>query len=103
VMAGMKIVTVSTDAHGNVNMAELKQKVGGRLGGAWGAGLGAPGGWGWGPALLGSPPCLGKFGGFGVLGFWVWDGVDPPPPRPRNPHPPDSPSNAPNLHHPNPT
>lgn len=27
VMAGMKIVTVSTDAHGNVNMAELKQKV----------------------------------------------------------------------------
>ena len=26
VMAGMKIVTVSTDAHGNVNMAELKQK-----------------------------------------------------------------------------
>lgn len=30
VMAGMKIVTVSTDANGNVNMAELKQKVGGR-------------------------------------------------------------------------
>ncbi len=28
VMAGMKIVTVSTDAQGNVNMAELKQKVG---------------------------------------------------------------------------
>jgi glycine dehydrogenase len=27
VMAGMKIVTVSTDAQGNVNMAELKQKV----------------------------------------------------------------------------
>ena len=27
VMAGMKIVTVSTDAKGNVNMAELKQKV----------------------------------------------------------------------------
>ncbi|EFJ42017.1 hypothetical protein VOLCADRAFT_107448 [Volvox carteri f. nagariensis] len=26
VMAGMKIVTVSTDAHGNVNIAELKQK-----------------------------------------------------------------------------
>lgn len=29
VMAGMKIVTVSTDAQGNVNMAELKEKVGG--------------------------------------------------------------------------
>lgn len=28
-MAGMKIVTVSTDAQGNVNMAELKEKVGG--------------------------------------------------------------------------
>jgi len=28
VMAGMKIVTVSTDAVGNVNMAELKEKVG---------------------------------------------------------------------------
>jgi glycine dehydrogenase len=27
VMAGMKIVTVSTDAQGNVNMAELKEKV----------------------------------------------------------------------------
>jgi glycine dehydrogenase len=27
VMAGMKIVTVSTDAKGNVNMAELKEKV----------------------------------------------------------------------------
>jgi hypothetical protein len=26
-MAGMKIVTVSTDAQGNVNMAELKEKV----------------------------------------------------------------------------
>jgi glycine cleavage system protein P-like pyridoxal-binding family len=26
-MAGMKIVTVSTDAKGNVNMAELKEKV----------------------------------------------------------------------------
>ena len=28
VMAGMKIVTVSTDAQGNVNIPELKQKVG---------------------------------------------------------------------------
>jgi glycine cleavage system protein P-like pyridoxal-binding family len=27
VMAGMKIVTVSTDAKGNVNLAELKEKV----------------------------------------------------------------------------
>jgi glycine cleavage system protein P-like pyridoxal-binding family len=26
-MAGMKIVTVSTDSKGNVNMAELKEKV----------------------------------------------------------------------------
>jgi len=36
VMAGMKIVTVSTDAQGNVNMAELKQKVRGGLGGGGG-------------------------------------------------------------------
>lgn len=31
VMAGMKIVTVSTDAEGNVNMAELKEKVSSRV------------------------------------------------------------------------
>jgi len=30
-MAGMKIVTVSTDAKGNVNMAELKEKVSSRV------------------------------------------------------------------------